>query len=202
MLPTLPARRLEGRLRAAGDGVRAVELPRQHRRGDDRRRDGAHRVPRQGAHRLSRGDRRGVERRRRRQRGRRHDHDDDVDRRRRAARGARGLRRGGRRAGGLRHSGGAAAAALLADREARRSRRRRSTGCASASSPSSWSPRSSPTCSSTCASTRSSDRFPFIGAAVWVAILLDGAVAPPDWSCCPAPSRARSSCCRWCCARR
>ena len=37
----LPARRLEGRLRAARDGVRALELPRQHRRGADRRHDGA-----------------------------------------------------------------------------------------------------------------------------------------------------------------
>ncbi len=40
----LAARRLEGLLRAAGAGVRVVELPRQHRRGDDRRRDRAHRV--------------------------------------------------------------------------------------------------------------------------------------------------------------
>ena len=37
----LPAGRLEGRLRPAGDGVRAVVVPRQHRRGADRRHDGA-----------------------------------------------------------------------------------------------------------------------------------------------------------------
>ena len=47
----------------------------------------------QGAHRLSRGHRRGVQRRRRRQRDRRHDDDDDVDRRRVAGRGVRSLRR-------------------------------------------------------------------------------------------------------------
>ena len=39
----LSARRLEGRVRAAGDRVRAVELPRQHRGRADRRRDGARR---------------------------------------------------------------------------------------------------------------------------------------------------------------
>ena len=78
----LPAGRLEGRLRAAGDDLRAVELPRQHRRRADRRHDGARGVPRQGAHRLPGGDRRGVQRRRLGQRRRRHDHDHDVDRRR------------------------------------------------------------------------------------------------------------------------
>ncbi len=41
VLPALPAGRLEGRIRAAGDGLRPVELPRQHRRRDDRRHDGA-----------------------------------------------------------------------------------------------------------------------------------------------------------------
>ena len=59
-------------------------LPRQHRRGADRRRDGAPAVPRQGAHRLPRGHRRRVERRRLGQRGGRHHHHHDVDRRRRA----------------------------------------------------------------------------------------------------------------------
>ena len=43
-------------LRAAGARVRAVELPRRHRGGDDRRRRCGDRVPRQSAHRLSRGD--------------------------------------------------------------------------------------------------------------------------------------------------
>ena len=38
----VPAGRLEGRLRAPGDRLRAVGVPRQHRRGDDRRGDGAH----------------------------------------------------------------------------------------------------------------------------------------------------------------
>ena len=47
----------------------------------------------QGAHRLPRRHRRGVERGRLRQRRRRHDDDDDVDRRRVAAVRARGLRR-------------------------------------------------------------------------------------------------------------
>ncbi len=115
----LSPRRLEGLLHPARHGVRPVVVPRQHRRGADRRRDGAHRVPRQGPHRLSRGDRRGVERGRRGQRGRRHDDDDDVDRRREPARGARRLRRGVRRAGRVRHSGGAAAAEVRADHEGR-----------------------------------------------------------------------------------
>ncbi len=59
----LPAGGLEGRLRAAGDRVRAVVVPRQHRGGDDRRRHGAHAVPREGARRLPRGHRRRVQRR-------------------------------------------------------------------------------------------------------------------------------------------
>ena len=40
VLPRYPARRLEGRLRAAGDRVRAVLVPRQHRRRADRRHHG------------------------------------------------------------------------------------------------------------------------------------------------------------------
>ena len=77
----VPAGRLDRRARAARHRVRAVELPRQHRRCPDRRHDGAARVQGQSPHRLSRRHRRGVERRRLRQRGRRHHHDDDVDRR-------------------------------------------------------------------------------------------------------------------------
>ena len=80
-MPALPAGRLAGRARAARDRVRALELPRQHRGRADRRHDGAPRVPGQGAHRLPRGDRGGLERRRLRQRGRRHHDHDDVDRR-------------------------------------------------------------------------------------------------------------------------
>ena len=75
----LPAARLEGRVHPAGDGVRAVVLSRQHRRGADRRGDGAYAVPRQGARRLSRRHRRRVERRRLGQRGRRHHDHHDVD---------------------------------------------------------------------------------------------------------------------------
>jgi hypothetical protein len=78
----------------------------------------AHTVfPRQGAHRLSRGDRRRLQRRRRRQRRRRHDHDHDVDRRRRSAARAGGLHRLGRRPVRVRHPGGADPAALLADHQ-------------------------------------------------------------------------------------
>ena len=67
------------------DGVRAVELSRQHRRGADRRHDGDGALPRPRPHRLPRRDRRRRERRRLGQRRRRHHHDDDVDRRRVAA---------------------------------------------------------------------------------------------------------------------
>ena len=95
-LPRLLAGRLEGRLRAAGDDLRAVVVPRQHRGGADRWHDRRRRVPRQGPHRLSRRDRRRIECRRLGQRRRRHDDDDDVDRRRFAAVGARGLHRGDR----------------------------------------------------------------------------------------------------------
>ena len=118
----LPARRLEGRVRAAGHRVRAVELSRQHRRRADRRHDGAACLPGKGPYRLSRGHRRCIECRRLRQRGRRHHDHHDVDRRREPALGARGLRRGGHRAGHLRHSGRAPAAPLFADRQRRAAR--------------------------------------------------------------------------------
>ena len=95
----LPARRLEGRIRAARHDLRAVELSRQYRGGDDRRHHRRHRVPAQGAYRLSGGDRRRLERRRLGQRGGRHDDHHDVDRRREPGGRAGGLRRGGRRDG-------------------------------------------------------------------------------------------------------
>ena len=127
------AGRLEGRRRAAGAGVRAVELPRQHRRRADRRHGCAARVPGQGSHRLSRGDRRGLERRRIRQRRRRHHHHHDVDRRRQPAQRARGLCRGRRRDADLRGARVDAAAALFADPEGSVDRPERSTrrGCSS-----------------------------------------------------------------------
>ena len=81
----LPARRLEGRLRAARHRRRDLELPRQHRRGADRRHHGAAGVQGQGAHRLPRRHRRRLQRRRLGQRGRRHHHHHDVDRRREPA---------------------------------------------------------------------------------------------------------------------
>ena len=113
----VPARRLEGRLRPARHRVRAVELPRQHRRGADRRGDGARGVQGPGAHRLSRRHRRRVQRRRLGQRGGRHHHHHDVDRRRQPAGRGRGLCRGGRGAVRVRHTGGHAAAEVLADHE-------------------------------------------------------------------------------------
>ena len=90
----LPPRRLEGGLRPAGDRLRAVVVPRQHRGGAHRRRHGAHPVQQEGPYRLYRGARRGLERRRFRQRRRRHHHDDDVDPRRAADRGLPRLHRG------------------------------------------------------------------------------------------------------------
>ena len=41
-------------------------------------------------------------------------------------------------------------------------------------------------------------RFPFIGAAVWVVILLTAPLAQPGLESCPATFAAASSCCRWC----
>ena len=118
----LPAGRLEGRLGAARDRVRAVELPRQHRGRADRRHDGAARVQRQSPHRLSRRHRGRLQRRRIRQRRGRHHDDHDVDRRRQPAVGARSLCRGRRRLPDLRHPGGDPAAPLFADPQRRAAR--------------------------------------------------------------------------------
>ena len=57
----MAARRLERRVCPAGDDLRAVVVPRQHRGGADRRHDRQRRFPPQGAHRVPRRDRRGVE---------------------------------------------------------------------------------------------------------------------------------------------
>ncbi len=72
------AGRLARPLRAAGPHLRAVELPRQHRGGADRRHHGGECFQAQGAHRLSGGHRRRFQWGRRRLGGRRHDHDHDV----------------------------------------------------------------------------------------------------------------------------
>ena len=112
----LSAGRMERRRRAPGGGVRAVELPRQYRGGADRRHHGPSCVPRQSPHRLSRRDRRGIERRRLRQRRRRHHDHDDVDRRRQSVVGGGSLCGRRRGAGGVRGPGRAPAASLLADR--------------------------------------------------------------------------------------
>ncbi len=112
----LSSRRLEGRRCAPGGRVRAVELPRQHRGGADRRHHGPPCLPRQGPYRLPRRDRRGVERRRLRQRRRRHHDHDDVDRRHQPVVGRDGLCRRHRRARDFCRAGGAPAAPLLADR--------------------------------------------------------------------------------------
>ena len=44
--------------------------------------------------------------------------------------------------------------------------------------------------------------FPFIGAAVWVALLVCVPLRTPAWSELPGRFAARSSCCRWCSPRR
>ena len=124
----VPAGRLEGRLRAARHGVRSLVVPRQHRGRADRRRDGAPAFPRQGPHRLSRRDRRGVECGGRGQCHRRHDDHDDVDRGRIPACGVRSLRRGDGRARHLRHSRGEAAARVFTDTRARARARPRRLG--------------------------------------------------------------------------
>ena len=100
----VPAERLEGRACAARHRVRAVELPRQHRRRPDRRHDGAARVQGQSPYRLPRRHRRSVECRRLRQRRRRHHHHHDVDRRHQPAACRRSLCRGRRGLPDLRHS--------------------------------------------------------------------------------------------------
>ena len=70
-----------GGLAAARHRLRAVELPRQHRRCPDWRHDGPACLQGQSPYRLSRRHRRRIERWRLWQRGRRHHDDDDVDRR-------------------------------------------------------------------------------------------------------------------------
>jgi hypothetical protein len=47
-----------------------------------------------------------------------------------------------------------------------------------------------------------SDSFPFLGAAVWVAILDGCRCASRPGACCRVRQGLGSSCCRWCCARR
>ena len=117
--------------------------------------------------------------------------------------GARGLRRGVGRDGDLRHPRGDAAAAPFADRQGRaadvridcvrvfivardpghRDRRQRRHQCAN--------------------STTLSDRFPFIGAAVWVALLLCVPLRRPALERVAGRVQGhRSSCCRWCSRRR
>ena len=107
----LPAQRLERRVRAAGHGVRAVVLSRQHRGRDDRRRDGAHSysAPKSTSA-ISPGSSR-----RRMPAGRAASIGDTTTTMMWiagvvSARGSRGLRRGHRRARHLRHSRGEAAA--------------------------------------------------------------------------------------------
>ena len=87
----LPARRLEGRRRAASDRVHSFRFPGQYRCRADRRHHGAPCFPGQSPHRLPCRDRRGIECGRRRQRRRRHDHHDDVDRRHQSVGRDRGL---------------------------------------------------------------------------------------------------------------
>ena len=144
----LPAGRLEGRLPAAGDGVRAFLVPGQHRGRADRRHHGHGGVPQKGAHRLPGGGRRLLERRRRRQRGGRHHHHHDVDRRRQPADRARRLHRRGGGPGGVRRAGRHPAAALRADRQGRPGRAPRRLG-ARGDSGDHPAPPSAPTCSPT-----------------------------------------------------
>ncbi len=124
-------RRLERRPRIARDDLRAVVVPRQYRRRAHRRHHRARRVPRQGAHRLSRGHRRRVERGWLGQRGRRHDDHHDVDRRGAPAASHRSLHRRWRGHAHLRGSGVAATAPLLADHARCARRTSSSTGRAS-----------------------------------------------------------------------
>ena len=182
-------RRLEGRLRHARRRLRPVELPRQHRGGDDRRNDGDGALPRPRPRRLPRCHRRRIERRRLGQRRRRHDDDDDVDRRRQA------------------------------DRRSSRRTSRQSRRCSSsASSPrasSTPSSRSSRTRQPASRSTRDGlgvvaavlaaaiaanvlgqfkegawlNQLPAIGLAVWATLLLFAPSVRPDWSVLPSATR-------------
>ena len=131
-------------------------------------------------------DRGRLQRRRRGQRGRRHHDDDDVDRRHRPAGGARGLHRLG--AWRWCCSAFRPRCSSSASRRSRSTRAstRRSTGCAWPSSPSSWLSRDRRQRGGQhCASTRCRTCFPFLGAAVWVAILLTAGLRRPDWSLLP-----------------
>ncbi len=93
---------------------RAVELPRQHCGGDDRRHHRRNRVPAQGPHRISRGDRCSLQCGGCRQRRGRHHHHHDVDRRCEPGGRAGGICRVGRRARHIRGARRAPATALLA----------------------------------------------------------------------------------------
>ncbi|MCK7577521.1 MAG: hypothetical protein MZV65_18085 [Chromatiales bacterium] len=90
-----------------------------------------------------------------------------------------------RGAGRVRSDRGAPAAGLPADPEGRRAPARMSTGRGWASSPGSWWRRSSPTSSVNTRFPQISDAFPFLGAAVWVAIVLAVPLRKPEWSLLP-----------------
>ena len=204
MAAATAARRLEGRPRAAGDDLRAVELPRQHRRGADRRHDRRRRVPRQGAHRLSRRDRRRVQRRRLGQRRRRHDDDDDVDRRRAIrCRWSRPTSPPARRCCvfGIPAAIQQQRYSPITQRRAGRRRRRLGARVHRRADPGRGDRRQRRRQRSL--STRSPDAFPFIGAAVWVALLVCVPLRRPGLErAAGRDSRAASSCCRWCSPRR
>ena len=143
-------------------------------------------VPRQGAHRLPRGDRRRLQRRRLGQRGRRHHHHDDVDRRRRARSSVLDAYvAAARRARRVRHPGRAAAAALLADHQGRAREHRASTGRAWSSS------RVDPGRGDRRQRGRQLrcpellDRVSVHRRAVWVAILVTAPLRQPDWELLP-----------------
>ena len=115
--------------------------------------------------------------------------------------GARGLHRGIGGDGDLRHPGGDAAATLFADHQGRRRGRAHRLARASSSSLAILVTAIVVNVVVNVKYTALSDRFPFIGAAVWVAICSSRAAAPTALErVARAPSRARSSCCRWCSA--
>jgi hypothetical protein len=141
-------------------------------------------VQAQGAYRLPRRHRRRLECRRRRLGGRRHHNDDDVDRRRQPARRARSLRRGLRRRHCLRHPGALAAAQAHGDQP------RLSCG-----TPHRLGARRHrlfilvfaiiTNVTVNLKFTAMADHFPFLGVAVWVALLLAVPVRRPEWSLLP-----------------
>jgi hypothetical protein len=142
----------------------------------------------QGAHRLPGGHRGSVQRRRRRQRAGRHHHHHDVDRRHPAHRGAGSLHRRRRGLVHLRHPGLAAAAGVLADPEGRRCPGAHRLG---ARGHRGLHPGAAIGVNVTI-NTRFNalaDLFPFLGAAVWVAILLGTLVRKPTWSLLPGAAR-------------